>query len=98
MEEHTVDLVLEAGFWAGITLYPESKCTPARAIDMFETSRAAAPLDELRLRLGAQRSAGRAEDAWKCAGAGTAEAEIDRLVFDNPVRFLRQSPHFQIPV
>jgi predicted metal-dependent TIM-barrel fold hydrolase len=34
VEEHTVDMVLDSGFWAGITLYPESKATPARAIDM----------------------------------------------------------------
>ena len=38
VEEHTVSLVLDAGFWAGITLYPESKCTPARAIDIVETA------------------------------------------------------------
>ena len=36
VEEHTVRIVLEAGFWAGMTLYPESKCTPARAIDILE--------------------------------------------------------------
>src|SRR5260370_1338625 len=36
VEEHTVEMVLEAGFWAGLTLYPESKCTPARAIDIVE--------------------------------------------------------------
>src|SRR5436309_11140796 len=36
VEEHTVKLVLDTGMWAGMTLYPESKCTPARAIDMVE--------------------------------------------------------------
>src|SRR6478672_4457475 len=36
VEEHTVELVLNAGFWAGMTLYPESKCTSARAVDMVE--------------------------------------------------------------
>src|SRR5207247_6812493 len=36
VEEHTIELVLDAGMWAGMTLYPESKCTPARAIDMVE--------------------------------------------------------------
>lgn len=30
--------MLDQGFWAGITLYPESKATPNRAIDMFELS------------------------------------------------------------
>lgn len=36
VEEHTAPLVLSEGYWAGMTLYPESKCTPARAIDMIE--------------------------------------------------------------
>ena len=36
VEEHTVQMVLDAGFWAGMTLYPESKCTSARAVDMVE--------------------------------------------------------------
>src|SRR5579862_1456661 len=36
VEEHTVGVALDAGFWAGITLYPESKCTPPRAIDIIE--------------------------------------------------------------
>src|SRR6476646_11766250 len=28
VEEHTVKNVKDAGLWAGMTLYPESKCTP----------------------------------------------------------------------
>ena len=36
VEEHTVRHVLDEGFWAGMTLYPTSKCTPARACDMVE--------------------------------------------------------------
>ena len=37
VEEHTVSEVLDRGFWAGMTLYPDSKCTPQRAVDMLET-------------------------------------------------------------
>ena len=36
VEEHTIRAVLDAGFWAGMTLYPVSKCTPERAVDMVE--------------------------------------------------------------
>lgn len=36
VEEHTIKHVLDEGFWAGMTLYPVSKCTPARAVDMVE--------------------------------------------------------------
>ena len=36
VEEHTVRSVLDEGFWAGMTLYPITKCTPARAADIIE--------------------------------------------------------------
>ena len=36
VEEHTAGIVLDAGFWAGMTLYPESKCTLPRAVDILE--------------------------------------------------------------
>ncbi|MEG1740925.1 MAG: TatD family hydrolase [Akkermansia sp.] len=35
-EEHTLPLVKEAGYWAGLTLYPTSKLNPARAADLLE--------------------------------------------------------------
>src|SRR5215213_8814338 len=36
VEEHTVKLALDNGFWCGMTLYPTTKCTPQRAVDMIE--------------------------------------------------------------
>jgi Predicted metal-dependent hydrolases with the TIM-barrel fold len=36
VEEHTVAEVLDRGYWAGMTLYPDSKCTPQRAADIIE--------------------------------------------------------------
>ena len=36
VEEHTVKPVLDRGFWCGMTLYPETKCTPQRAADIIE--------------------------------------------------------------
>jgi len=36
VEEHTVKMVLDAGYWAGMTIYPISKATPQRAADMVE--------------------------------------------------------------
>lgn len=35
-EEHTFPLVKEAGYWAGLTLYPTSKLNPKRAADILE--------------------------------------------------------------
>ena len=31
-----MNVVLDEGFWAGMTLYPETKCTPQRAADIIE--------------------------------------------------------------
>src|SRR5437660_1372910 len=36
VEEHTVRLALDNGFWCGMTLYPVTKCTPERAADILE--------------------------------------------------------------
>ncbi len=36
VEEHTIGLVKDHGFWAGMTIYPVSKATPQRAVDMIE--------------------------------------------------------------
>lgn len=39
VEEHTAPMVLDRGFWAGITLYPFSKCSIPRAVDLVESYR-----------------------------------------------------------
>lgn len=36
VEEHTIQPVLDAGYWCGMTLYPVTKCTPQRAADLVE--------------------------------------------------------------
>lgn len=35
-EEHTLPLVKDSGYWAGLTLYPTSKLNPGRAADLLE--------------------------------------------------------------
>ena len=39
VEEHTVRLALDNGFWCAMTLYPTTKCTPERAADILEMRR-----------------------------------------------------------
>jgi len=36
IEEHTVSMVLDSGYWAGMTLYPFSKISVPRAADVIE--------------------------------------------------------------
>ena len=36
VEEQTIESVLDAGYWAGMTLYPVTKCSPRRSVDILE--------------------------------------------------------------
>jgi predicted metal-dependent TIM-barrel fold hydrolase len=96
VEEHTAALALDAGFWAGITLYPESKCTPPRAIDMVEFFGA------VRLWLNCACDWGNSDPlavpktALEMQRRGHSSEEIDHLIYGNPLRFLSQSPKFSI--
>jgi predicted metal-dependent TIM-barrel fold hydrolase len=96
VEEHTIQMVLDAGFWAGITLYPESKTTPARAVDMFEI------YGGQRVWLNSACDWGRSDPlavpktAVEMRKRGHSEETIDQLVFQNPIRFLSQNPRFNI--
>jgi uncharacterized protein len=98
VEEHTVKLVLDQGFWAGMTLYPESKCTPARAIDIIEMYGSeriwmnsacdwgvSIPLAVPRTALEMRKR----EHPWEA---------VDRLIFQNPVGFMSQSPKFKLNI
>jgi predicted metal-dependent TIM-barrel fold hydrolase len=97
VEEHTVAMVLDAGFWGGITLYPESKCTPARAIDILER------YAEGNLWLNCACDWGHSDPlavpktCLEMRKRGHSVEEIDRIAFQNPVRFLSQSPRFIPP-
>jgi hypothetical protein len=97
VEEHTVSLVLDAGYWAGMTLYPESKCTPDRAIDILETH------ERERLWLNSACDWGVSDPlaVVKCGLAmkrrGHDAAAVDQVLFGNPRRFLEQCPNFKLP-
>lgn len=96
VEEHTVQIVLDRGFWAGMTLYPETKCTPQRAADIVEMH-------------GTERLWMNSAGDWgpsdplavpkaqiEMRRRGHTEATISRISFDNPKTFLGQCPKFSI--
>ena len=70
-EEHTIEMILDHGYWAGLTLYPQTKVSPQRAADMIESSAPIAsawPAPATGAR--ATRSPSRAS-SWRCAAAST---------------------------
>ena len=60
VEEHTMRPVLDEGFWAGMTLYPVTKCTPERAVRHDRDVRPRAAAGQLGRRLGPLEADGRA--------------------------------------
>ena len=95
-EEHTIKLVLDAGFWAGMTLYPDSKCTPQRAADMIEM------YGTERLWINSAGDWGPSDPLavpkaqLEMARRGHAREVISRISFDNPIQFLGQCSRFKV--
>ena len=90
-------MVLDSGYWAGMTLYPESKCSPNRAIDMLEIYH----MERLWLNSACDWGVSDPLAVAKCGlemkkRKYSAET-IERVLYDNPKKFLSQSPRFVLP-
>ena len=96
VEEHTIKLVLDAGMWAGMTLYPESKCTPPRAVDMVEVYGDERVWLNCACDWGVSDPLAVPKTALEMKRRGHSSAAIDKLVYRNPFAFLQQSPHFRV--
>ena len=96
VEEHTVAEVLDRGFWAGMTLYPETKCTPQRAVDILET-------------YGTERIWMNSAGDWgpsdplavpkaqlEMRRRGHSTDMVHTVTWDNPMTFLSRSPRFRV--
>jgi predicted metal-dependent TIM-barrel fold hydrolase len=95
VEEHTVRHALDNGFWCAMTLYPTTKCTPARAVDIIEM-------------IGTERIMANSAGDWgksdplavpefiqEMKRRGHAESAIRKVVYENPLAFFRQCARWQ---
>jgi predicted metal-dependent TIM-barrel fold hydrolase len=96
VEEHTIQLVLDAGMWAGMTLYPESKCTPARAIDMFDRYGPERLWMNSACDWGISDPLAVPKTALEMKKRGHSTETIESLIFGNPAKFLKQNRKFQL--
>ncbi|MBW3540288.1 MAG: TatD family hydrolase [Planctomycetes bacterium] len=95
VEEHTVRPVLEAGFWAGMTLYPVTKCTPARAADIIEMYGPERLMVNSAGDWGPSKPTAVPDFIMEMRRRGHSHALIRRVVYENPLEFFGQSAHFQ---
>ena len=94
VEEHTIRLALDAGHWCGMTLYPITKCTPARAVDMIELCGPERIMVNSAGDWGHSDPLAVPEFIYEMRQRGHDEALIKRVVFDNPLTFFSQCSRF----
>lgn len=91
VEEHTVRLALDNGFWCGMTLYPTTKCTPARAADIVEMVGADRIMVNSAGDWGKSDPLAVPEFMLEMRRRGHPERLIRKVVHDNPLAFFRLS-------
>jgi len=94
VEEHTVREVLDRGYWAGMTLYPTSKCTPQRAVDMVEMHGAESLLVNSAGDWGPSKPTAVPDFILEMRMRGHPESLIRKVVYENPLEFFSQSRNF----
>ncbi len=95
-EEHTLGMILDGGYWAGLTLYPMTKMSCKRAVDILER------FDASRIMVNSSADWGPSTpftlfdciDEFKARGHSEQEA-LD-VFHNNPARYLAQSGKFPI--
>jgi predicted metal-dependent TIM-barrel fold hydrolase len=95
-EEHTVEMILAAGCWAGLTLYPTTKLSAARALDIVERFGPDRILVAGACDWGPSDPTAVPKFVLEMRRRRHPDEFIERVVYRNPVEFLSQSPHFRI--
>ncbi len=95
VEEHTVRHVLDEGFWAGMTLYPVTKCTPERAVDIIEMHGAERLMVNSAGDWGPSKPTAVPDFILAMRRRGHPESLIRKIVYENPIKFFSQSKNFK---
>jgi len=95
-EEHTIEMILGLGYWAGLTLYPQTKVSPQRAADMIEKYGPDRICVAGACDWGPSDPIAVPRFAMEMRRRKLPEDLIHRVVFENPVRFLSQSGKFKL--
>lgn len=94
--EDTIEMTYQAGYWAGMTLYPVSKMTPERSIELLKK------YGVERMMISSSADWGYSDPlmvpmtCYKMTQCGFAESDIQKLVYDNPYTFYSQCERFKL--
>ena len=94
-EEHTVEEIKDKGFWVGLTLYPQTKFSPERAVDVIEVYGS----DKIWMNSAADWGISDPLATLKAANEmrmrGHSETLIQKVFYENPKAFLSQCSKFE---
>ena len=96
VEEQTIKSVLNAGYWAGMTLYPITKCSPKRAVDLLEKYGTERLLVNSSADWGPSDPFTLQECVLEYRRRGHSLQDAIDVFHNNPCRFLGQNPKWDI--
>jgi len=97
-EEHTIEMILDNGFRTGLTLYPETKVSIPRAVDIVEKYGPERIYVNSACDWGHSTPLAIPQFIMEMRRRGHPESLIRRIVLDNPAEFLQQSPKFRLAI
>jgi len=95
-EEHTIGMIRDNGFRCGLTLYPDTKVSYPRAVDILETHGTDGIYVNSACDWGNSVPTAVPRFIMEMRRRKHSEEAIHKVVFDNPVAFLSQSPKFRV--
>lgn len=96
VEEHTVKLVLDRGHWAGMMVYPETKCSPAHMFDMLETCGNERLWMNSAWDWGVSDPLAGPQTALVMRKRGHHATAREKVIYRNPQKFLSQCSKFKL--
>ena len=92
--EETIEKTLELGMWAGLSVYPVTKLSPERAINIIRKYGTEKIMIHSAADWGVSDPLSVALTAREMRRAGFSTNEIERVTFYNAYEYFKQSPHF----
>jgi predicted metal-dependent TIM-barrel fold hydrolase len=89
--EETLPLVRKTGCWAGHSIYPETKMSEARMVELLKKYGTERMVVNSAADWGKSDPLKVPKTADAMRGSGFSAADIERVLFDNPIRFFEQS-------
>lgn len=92
--EETIEKTLELGMWAGLSVYPNTKLSPERAIKIIENYGVERIMIHSAADWGVSDPLSVPITAREMRKEGFSTNDIEKVTFYNPYEFFRQSPKF----